>query len=103
MRQRAMSNWKKLKVLLVMLKLSGGRVDPNLKIQNDEQNPHNDESEEAHDPKEKAKSCRERVAPYIINPNNPYKIAWDVLIGVVYLIAYIIDPYVFSFHEVEAG
>ena len=30
MRKRAISNWKKVKVLLVMLKLSGGRFDPTL-------------------------------------------------------------------------
>ena len=29
---------------------------------------------------------------------NPYKVAWDMIMGVFYLIAISIDPYVFGFH-----
>ena len=45
------------------------------------------------------KTCKEKIAPYItISPKSSYKIAWDILIGFVYLTCYIIDPLVYSFH-----
>ena len=37
------------------------------------------------------------MAPYIISPKNPYKIFWDISIGIVYFISYFQDPYIFAF------
>ena len=41
--------------------------------------------------------CKEKIAPYIINPMNKYKIAWDTFMGFIYLFAYITDPFSFAF------
>lgn len=38
------------------------------------------------------------MAFYTINPKNRYKMAWDLFIGVPYLICYWIDPFVISFN-----
>ena len=45
-------------------------------------------------------NCREKLAPYIVDPMNSYKVAWDIIIGLVYLEAYTIDPYILAFHHV---
>ena len=44
------------------------------------------------------KTCREIIAPYIIDPLNRYKLTWDLVMGVFYLISYIIDPYIYADH-----
>ena len=46
----------------------------------------------------KTHSCKESLAPYIINPKNKYKVAWDMCMGFVYLFAYFMDPFIFAFH-----
>jgi len=43
---------------------------------------------------------RQRIAPYIVDPMHSYKVAWDVLIALVYMVAYSIDPYILAFHQV---
>lgn len=47
--------------------------------------------------KEKPKSCREKIAPYIINPMNPYAVTYDMFISFMYLVAYFSDIYVICF------
>lgn len=42
-------------------------------------------------------ACREKFAQYIINPKNMYKVLWDVLMGFIYLVCYMIDPYALAF------
>ena len=42
-------------------------------------------------------ACRERLALYIIDPNNVYKVLWDVLVGFIYLSCFLIDPFIFAF------
>ena len=42
-------------------------------------------------------SCKERIAPYIIDPLNKYKVMWDVSIGLIYLMSFLLDPIVFAF------
>jgi len=37
------------------------------------------------------------MARYVINPNNRYKIVFDVVIGFLYLYTYILDPLNFAF------
>ena len=39
----------------------------------------------------------EKFAPYIIDPMNKYKVAWDLLIGFIYLLSYMFDPVVLGF------
>jgi len=108
MRKRAISNWKKLKVLLIMLKLSGGKLESQQSIVIQQHKDNNeDEVGAATDANDEAnqmqphKTCKEKIAPYIIVPSNPYKLAWDSLVGLVYLMAYTTDPYVLAFHAVD--
>ena len=43
-------------------------------------------------------SCAERFAPYILNPKSWYLVAWEILLGAIYLSCFIIDPLVFAFN-----
>ena len=40
------------------------------------------------------------IAPYIIDPFNKYKVAWDMLIGIIYLVTLILDPIILAFNFV---
>ena len=42
-------------------------------------------------------TAKERISYYIVDPMNRYKIAWDFMMGVIFLLSYIIDPVVFAF------
>ena len=42
-------------------------------------------------------SCKEKFAPYIINPLNKYKMLWDFIMGILYLITFFVDPYISAF------
>lgn len=42
-------------------------------------------------------SCLERIAFKIIEPQSRYKIAWDMLLSIVYLICFAVDSLVFAF------
>ena len=79
-----MKNWQKLRILIVLFQVCGNKsLDDGKKIHYKEQ-------------KEK-KGCKEKIAPYIINPMNKYKIIWDSIISVIYLLSYIMDPIIFAF------
>ena len=47
--------------------------------------------------KKKRLRCHERLAPYIIDPMNKYKVGWDLVMGLVYLVSYVIDPIFLAF------
>jgi len=38
-------------------------------------------------------TCWERIAPYVIKPNNYMKVFWDIAIGIVYLLCFWLDPF----------
>ena len=42
-------------------------------------------------------TCSSYLAYKIIDPTNKYKVMWDLGIGIVYLVSFIIDPVVFAF------
>ena len=44
-------------------------------------------------------SWRERLAPHIINPMNSKKMAWDLIIGLLYAVMYFLEPYIFAFWQ----
>ena len=48
--------------------------------------------------KKPKQSCKEVIAPYIIDPFNKYKVAWDMLIGMIYLVTLILDPLILAFN-----
>ena len=45
----------------------------------------------------KAKSCKSKMARYVIDPLNPYWVIYDMLISLMYQIAFFCDIYVISF------
>lgn len=92
MRKRAINNWRKLKVLLVLLSLSGGKMEF---VKENDLDQHLEEENAV------VRSWREKLAPYIISPMSPYKVIWDLIIGLNYLVAYTIDPYILAFKEMD--
>lgn len=85
-RRRAISNWKKLRLLLVLFQMTGStQEEPNVV-----ENAINDFATE------KKLSCHERIAFYIISPKSPYKVAWDLLSSCIYVACFIMDPLVFA-------
>ena len=89
MRARAIKNWKKLRLLIVLLIICG----KSFAIPKTEDEP----SKEIKDDEEEKKGCRAKFAPYIINPSNKYKLAWDLVIAIFLLFSYFMDPLVNSF------
>ena len=45
----------------------------------------------------KEKTFKEWMAPYIMKPMSKKKITWDIIIGLIYLLTYLHDPYVLAF------
>ena len=45
----------------------------------------------------KSRDVTTRIAKYIIDPKNKYKVMWDLSIGIIYLMSYLADPVVFAF------
>ena len=79
-----MKNWQKLRILIVLFQICGNKSLDNGKIKHFKE-------------KKAKKTCVTRIAPYIIDPLNKYKIGWDLCLGLIYLISYILDPIVFAF------
>lgn len=82
--KRAIANWQKLKILIVLLRVCGNRFS---------NNGLNDSDLEGKSKDEENKTCRERFASYVIRPNSIVSIMWDVLIGIAYLFCYWLDPF----------
>ena len=40
----------------------------------------------------------EKIAPYIIHPMRPKKLLFDLIIGIFYLMSYLVDPFIFAFY-----
>ena len=87
-RARAISNWKKLRILIVLFQLTGMRHSESARLAN------------THEEVEKKSSfsCKSLIAPLIIDPNNRYKILWDNFLGIVFLVSFVFDPINFAFN-----
>ena len=85
-RRRAVANWKRLKIVLVLMKVCGNNLQPR------------GEDQQADDDVviKKPVTFRSWFAKYIIKPTNGYKILWDILLGVIYFLSYLIDPLAFA-------
>ena len=88
MSKRAIGNWKKLRILLILLKVCNGSPKDRVKKLN---------SRLFVEDEKKGSSCSEWVALYTIDPTNFFKMTWDLCIGLVYLICYFLDPFVLAF------
>lgn len=87
MRARAIANWKRLRIVMVLLKVCGGNV-----LTESVNTKHYEEQNKA------PLTLGEAIAPYIINPMNRYKVLWDLSLGHVYLLSFLMDPYTLAFH-----
>ena len=38
------------------------------------------------------------MAPYIIEPMNRYKMAWDLCVGLLFLFSYFLDPFILALY-----
>ena len=85
-RQRAISNWKKLKIYLMLYRVCSNRTT-------EEVHPEYEEPFETKRP-----TCLERIAPYVIDPNNRYKVAFDIFLAGIYMLTYWLDPIILAFH-----
>lgn len=86
MSKRAVKNWKKLRVLIVLLKLCGNKLILERTKQADEESDF-----------EPVIRWNERLSYYIIDPKNFYRAAWTIMIGFIYSICYLVDPLLISF------
>lgn len=85
-RTRAMKNWQKLRILIVLFQICGKNSLDSTK------------KKEQYEEEEKEKvTCTMYLAHKIIDPANKYKVMWDLSIGIVYLVSFVIDPVVFAF------
>ena len=75
-----------------MLRLAGGKAT---NIENPDRPIEEDEG--------KKSSCVESFAFYIVDPMNPYRISFEIMMGFVYLLVFVIDPYILAarFHPLE--
>ena len=85
-RRKAISNWKRLKIVIVILKMSGGRVDESGQ----------DDKQEKEEPR--TQTCDEWFSKFVIMPFSRYIIVWNIIMTVVYLIAIIMDTLIIGFH-----
>jgi len=80
-RARAIKNWQKLRLLLVLMMICGRSV-PREQLA--------DSDEELKDGSSQQKpSCKQRIAPYIIDPRNKYKLMWEILICSTYMVTFV--------------
>lgn len=95
--KRAIANWKKLRILIVLLKICGNKFHHGTNRFDFSKEDFEEEK------KSRWKDCRVFIAPYLIHPKNKYKVIWDAFIGFVYLTCFFADPYnaAFSYRNLE--
>lgn len=81
-----MKNWQKLRILIVLFQICGNKTLDD-----------GEKKKEFQEEEKESRGCRAIIAPYIIDPLNKYKMTWDLFIGIIYLISYVLDPIVFAF------
>lgn len=84
-KKRAINNWQRLRIVLLLLQVCGGRTTEAKKklVKIDAQ---------------KQKTCKARIAKKIIDPKSRWKIIWDIIVAIFYLTTLVTDPVVLSFH-----
>ena len=85
-RRRAISNWKRLKIVIVILKMTGGRIDESVVTKKKEL------------PVVKQHTCDEWFSKYVISPFSKRLIAWNIFMTFLYLLAIIMDTLIIGFH-----
>lgn len=83
-KKRAINNWQRLRIVLLLLQVCGGRTT--------------EAKKQVQMGSKVKKKPTERIAKYIIDPKDKWKIIWDIIVGIFYLITLVTDPVVLSFH-----
>lgn len=84
-RQRAISNWKRLRIVIVILRMCNGRL---------EEKNHKKPQEEDN----KKQSFDDIFARFVISPYSKYILVWNLLTTLSYFISIFIDTLVLGFH-----
>ena len=85
-RQRAIRNWEKLRIKLILLSMSDYKtVLPPKKIDDDEENEKQD------------KTCVDCLSSVVLSPTNKYKLAWEFVASIVIYVSLILDLYILAF------
>ena len=82
-RARAIGNWKRLKILIVILRMCNGNFS--------------EEPKPVAQIEELPESFNEKMAKYIVSPSNKYKVMLDVVCTLFLLLGFIVDTYIISF------
>lgn len=87
-RRRAISNWKRLKIVIVILKMCNGRIEKdgmNMIKDGIEENP---------------PTFDDWFTKFVIFPTSKYLISWQLFMTLVYLLAILLDAFVIAFRLV---
>ena len=85
-RQRAIQNWEKLRIKLILLSMSDYKtILPQKKIEDDEEK----NIEE--------KSCVDCLSSVVLSPTNKYKLAWEFVASIAIYVSLILDLYILAF------
>lgn len=80
LRKKALKNWSKMRMLLVLLRVTNS----------------NQVREEHPEPHQKNQSCKELMAYFVMTPTSVFNMIGDTIIGITYLLALYIDPLIWS-------
>ena len=87
-RRRAISNWKRLKIVIVILKMCNGRIDEGATTPAIEQEK----------PEVKQQTFDDWFSSFVIKPNHNYILAWNLFATLVYLVSIFLDSLIIGFH-----
>ena len=83
---RAIANWKKLQIVIVVLRLCHGRID------------NNQQTEIKYKEEVNKKSWDDWFAKFVLDPTTRYIMLWNALMTVVYLVSIFFDFAIVGFH-----
>lgn len=87
-RRRAISNWKRLKIVIVVLRMCNGKMNEMEQEENEKEEKEEQETSFKFDL---------YMSRFIMLPNNKYVIFWNVFMGVIYLSSIVFDTTMFAF------
>ena len=83
---RAIANWKKLQIVIVILRLCHGRID------------NNQQTEIKYKEEVRKTSWDDWFAKFVLDPTTRYIMLWNALMTIVYLVSIFFDFFIVGFH-----
>ena len=83
MRARAIGNWKRLKIVIAILRLANGKMAPG-----------QDEKPEVFN--EEESNLDEKLAKYIILPNARLNVIWNMCFNIIYIYSVLSDTFMLA-------